>query len=148
MMTVKEINYSVYGRCVCATYEGIELIATLEVGPRIVSLKNKTSDNIFFNDVNDVCVGKEYADKTISAYGEEKGIWQVEIEDEYVDIKEEVYGAIEACNRQIGDTVCKRAVVMIDKDLFEEHPDVKYENIEFLPVKNQIDIEALKTIID
>ena len=77
MMTVKEINYSVYGRCVCATYEGIELIATLEVGPRIVSLKNKTSDNIFFNDVNDVCAGKEYADKTISAYGEEKGIWHI-----------------------------------------------------------------------
>ena len=79
-------------------------------------------------------------------YNEEKG--DFEEHNRIIDIKEEVYGAIEACNRLIGDTVCKRAVVMIDKDLFEEQPDVKYENIEFLPVKNQIDIEALKTIID
>ena len=81
-------------------------------------------------------------------FDDEKGIWLVEIEDEYVDIKDDVYSAIDSCNELIGDTVCKRAVIMIDKDLYEEHPDVNYENIEFLPVKNHFDIEAIKTIID
>ena len=80
-------------------------------------------------------------------YNDEENIWLVEIEDEYVDIKDEVYSAIDACNKLIGNMVCKRAVVMIDKDLYEEHPDVKYANIEFLPVENHFDIEAIKTII-
>lgn len=75
MMTVKEISYSVYGRCVCATYEDIELIATLEVGPRIVSLKNRSSVNPFYNDVTGMHLGRAFADKTKKQYGEESGVW-------------------------------------------------------------------------
>ena len=37
--------------------------------------------------------------------------------------------------------------LIIDKDLFEEHPNVKYENIEFLLVSNDLDVEAIKTLI-
>ncbi|MBE6718252.1 MAG: hypothetical protein E7574_03220 [Ruminococcaceae bacterium] len=77
----------------------------------------------------------------------EKNIWLAEIEDEYVDIKGEVEAAINECNDLLKNDICKKAVVLIDKDLFDEHPDVKYENIDFLPVKNDYDIEAIKTIL-
>lgn len=80
-------------------------------------------------------------------YDEENSIWLVEIEDEYVDIKEAVEKAIDSCNRLLGSNVCKKAVILIDKDLFDEHPNVKYENIEFLPVRNDLDAEAIKTLV-
>jgi hypothetical protein len=81
-------------------------------------------------------------------YDAKKNIWLVEIEDEYVDIKIDVEAAIANCNERFGPDLCKRAVVLIDKDLFEEHPNVYYENIEFLPAKNDCDIDALRTLID
>ncbi len=80
-------------------------------------------------------------------YDEEKNIWLVEIEDEYVDIKEDVEDVIGRCNELLKKDVCKKAVVLIDKDLFEEHLDVKYENIDFLPVENDHDVEAIKTLM-
>ena len=80
-------------------------------------------------------------------FDEEKNIWLVEIEDEYVDIKEDVENAIDRCNELLKNNICKTAVILIDKDLFEEHPNVKYENIAFLPVSNDLDVEAIKTLI-
>lgn len=80
-------------------------------------------------------------------YDEDKNIWAVEIEDEYIDIKEDVENVIDRCNKLLGNNNCQKAVVLIDKDLFEEHPNVKYENIEFLPVSNDLDVEAIKTLI-
>lgn len=80
-------------------------------------------------------------------YDEEKNIWLVEIEDEYVDIKTDVEDAIDRCNELLKNDTCKKAVVIIDEDLFNEHPDVKYENIDFLPVSNDLDIEAIKAFL-
>ncbi len=80
-------------------------------------------------------------------YDAEKNIWLVEIEDEYVDIKEDIENAIDRCNELLGNNVCKKAVVLIDKDIFEEHPNVKYENIEFLPVRDDLDVETIKKVL-
>lgn len=80
-------------------------------------------------------------------YGEDENIWLVEINDEYVDIKTDVESAINRCNELLKNDVCKKAVVLIDKDLFEKHPNVKYENIEFLPISNDLDAEAVKSLI-
>lgn len=80
-------------------------------------------------------------------YDEDENIWLVEIEDEYVDIKTDVESAINRCNELLKNDVCKKAVVLIDKDLFEEHPNVKYENIEFLPVSSDLDVESVKSLI-
>ena len=80
-------------------------------------------------------------------YDEDKNIWLVEIEDEYIDIKEDVESAIDRCNELLKNEACKKAVVLIDKDLYEQHPNVEYENIEFLPVSNELDVEAIKTLI-
>ena len=65
----------------------------------------------------------------------------------YVDIKTDVESAINRCNELLKNDVCKKAVVLIDKDLFEEHPNVKYENIEFLPVSSDLDVESVKSLI-
>ena len=81
-------------------------------------------------------------------YDEEKNIWLVEIEDEYVDIKIDVENAIDRCNELLKTDTCKKAVVLIDKDIFEEHPNVKYENIEFLPTSSDLDVEAISTLIN
>ncbi len=80
-------------------------------------------------------------------YDEEKNIWLVEIEDEYIDIKDDVEYVIDKCNELLKSDVCKKAIVLIDKDLFEQHPNVKYENIDFLPVNNDLDEESIKTLI-
>ena len=80
-------------------------------------------------------------------YDEEHNVWQVEIEDEYVDLAEDVRKTIDQCNELLKAEVCKRAVVLIDKDLFAQHPDAKYENISFLPVSNDLDVDAIKTIL-
>lgn len=81
-------------------------------------------------------------------YDEERDIWLVEIEDEYVDIKEEVEADIKRCNDFLKDNICTRALVFIYDEVYKEHPDVKYEKIDFLPVKNNSYIDALKTIIE
>ena len=80
-------------------------------------------------------------------YDEDNNVWLVEIEDEYIDIKNDVENAIDRCNELLKIMYVKKAIILIDKDLFEEHPNVKYENIEFLPVSNDLDVEAIKTLI-
>ena len=64
-----------------------------------------------------------------------------------MDIKTDVEDAIDRCNELLKNDTCKKAVVIIDEDLFNEHPDVKYENIDFLPVSNDLDIEAIKAFL-
>ena len=79
-------------------------------------------------------------------YDEEKQIWLVEVEDEYVDLESEVEAVRARCNQHLGREVCKKAVVLIDKALFEEHPDTVYETIELLPVNDSCDVDALKKL--
>ena len=91
-------------------------------------------DTLILNDYEEPC------------YDEEKNIWLVEIEDEYIDMKDDVVEAIERCNKLLKKDVCKKAVVLMDKDLYEEHPNVEYKNIDFLPVSSDLDVEAIKTL--
>ena len=80
-------------------------------------------------------------------YDKERNAWLIEIEDEYVDIKDDVDEAITKCNEFLKDDICKKAVVLIDKELFDEHSNVEYENFEFLPVHDGSNAEALKSYI-
>ena len=92
---------------------------------------------------NDILILNDYD----PCFDEEKNIWTIEIEDEWVDIKDDVEAAIEGCNDLIGDNRCKKAVVLIDKDLFDEHPDVRYDNIDFLPKSQYFDAAALRDVV-
>ena len=78
----------------------------------------------------------------------EQNIWTVEIEDEYIDIKYDVEAAIERCNIFLKDEVCKKAVVFIDSEVYNEHPDIKYELFDFVTVVDDNIGEALKRIIN
>ncbi len=60
-------------------------------------------------------------------------------------MKDDVEAAIERCNALIGSGRCRRAVVLIDKDLLAEHPNVNYDNIDLLSVSGYWDARALRT---
>ena len=51
-------------------------------------------------------------------------------------------------NTLFGDTVCKRAVVFVDRDVLEKHPNTPYEYIEFLPIDKHLDAEIIKRFIE
>lgn len=79
-------------------------------------------------------------------YDEEKQTWLVEVEDEYVDLESEVEAVRARCNQRLGREVCKKAVVLIDKELLEAHPNAQYETIRLLPVSDSCDVDALKKL--
>ncbi len=80
-------------------------------------------------------------------YDEETDRWLVEIEDEYVDIQTDVADEIKDCNKLLKAEVCRKAVVLIDGDVWEEHPNAPYDNIAFVPVYDDELAEALKTFV-
>lgn len=69
----------------------------------------------------------------------EKEAWTDEIEDEYVPIEEEAKRRIKECNEALNREACIKAVLLIDEDLYNEHPDVKCENVKVFPVANKYD---------
>ncbi len=78
----------------------------------------------------------------------ERDIWTVEIEDEYIDIKDDVENAIERCNDFLKKDVCKKAIVLIDSDVYNEHPSIKYELFDFVPIYDNNTASALKNAIN
>jgi hypothetical protein len=70
-MTIQcnEISYQNFGRCICLENGVIRLIATLDVGPRIIYFATRGNSNILFEDVRrDFCeLTKGYG--TWYAYG-------------------------------------------------------------------------------
>lgn len=77
-------------------------------------------------------------------YDAEQDVWTIEVDDEYVDIRGDVDGEITRCNEFLGTERCQKALVLIDRDVWEEHPEAHYERIEFLPVDGDWDAEAIK----
>ena len=54
---------------------------------------------------------------------------------------------IERCNEYLKTDVCKKAAILINKEVFEEQPTSEYENIRFITVRNDRDIGPLKELI-
>lgn len=77
-------------------------------------------------------------------YVAEQDAWLVEIEDEYVDIAKDVDEVIARCNEKLGTNRCQKAVVLIDRDVWEEHPEAHYERVEFLATDGDADAESIK----
>ena len=75
--------------------------------------------------------------------------WLVESEDgeNYAEIQDTAEAEIERCNEYLKDNVCKKAAILINMEVFEEQPAPEYENIRFITVKNNRDIEPLKELI-
>lgn len=49
---ITEVNYKNYGKCICLTTDKIKLMATLEVGPRIIYFSMPDRENVLFEDVD------------------------------------------------------------------------------------------------
>ncbi len=78
----------------------------------------------------------------------EKNIFTIEIEDEYVDMKHYIQDAIKECNDHLKDEICKKAIVLIDGDIYNEHLKIKDEWFELVPIYNDNVMEALKSIVN
>lgn len=77
MINTEEINYKEFGKCVRLTNGIIELVVTLEVGPRIIRFSRVGGENVFFEDgkrtINHNDNRKEYED----FYGEGVTPWAI-----------------------------------------------------------------------
>ena len=51
-VTVKEIDYSTFGKCLEISNGIVKVIATVDIGPRIINYSFVDGENIFFEDTN------------------------------------------------------------------------------------------------
>jgi hypothetical protein len=49
-ISIKEVHHDKWGRCVSLSNDGVELMATLDFGPRIIHLSSQGGTNLFFED--------------------------------------------------------------------------------------------------
>lgn len=63
------------------------------------------------------------------------------------EIQDTVESEIERCNEYLKADVCKKAAILINKEVFEEQPASEYENIRLITVRNDRDIGPLKELI-
>lgn len=64
-ITLKEIQYKNFGKCVELTNGIVNIIVTVDVGPRIISYSFVDGKNIFWEDIN----REETTDEVVEAYG-------------------------------------------------------------------------------
>lgn len=77
----------------------------------------------------------------------EQNRWTVEIEDEYKDMGDEAEKAVTECNAFLQADVCKKAAVLIDGDVYIEHPDTGDGRFSFAPVYGRDIAGAIKTLL-
>ena len=64
-ITLKEINYKNFGRCVELSNGIVKVIVTVDVGPRIINYSFTDGENIFWEDIHRL----ETTDEVVDAYG-------------------------------------------------------------------------------
>lgn len=58
-VTVKEIDYSTFGKCLEISNGIVKLVATIDIGPRIINYSFIDGENIFFQDTNQEIANKK-----------------------------------------------------------------------------------------
>ena len=71
MITIKEVTYKNYGKCLSLSNDSMELYVTINVGPRIVKCNLRGKENLMFEDIDRV----SHTDVS-SVYGEGKS-WYI-----------------------------------------------------------------------
>lgn len=72
---IEQIRFGKYGDCLKLSNDKTELIATVEIGPRIIKFGKKDGPNEFFEDTEDK--SKEMANDLLEYYGNNKGGWHI-----------------------------------------------------------------------
>lgn len=125
----------------------------------------------FYNDIKDARLPiKYYRDKNIriTGYGyfiydntlilcdydsdllffdKDKDEWLVYEEHDYLLLENEIDEEIKKANEFLGENICKKALLFVDKDLLEEASQKQYERIEFLSITDGNKVAALKNIL-
>lgn len=71
MITIKEVTYKNYGKCLSLSNDSMELYVTINVGPRIVKCNLRGKENLMFEDID-----RAMSEDVSSVYGEGKS-WYI-----------------------------------------------------------------------
>lgn len=71
MITIKEVTYKNYGKCLSLSNDSMELYVTINVGPRIVKCNLRGKENLMFEDID-----RAMSEDVSSVYGEGKN-WYI-----------------------------------------------------------------------
>ena len=52
MISIREVSYKNYGKCVCVANEVMELYVTVDLGPRIIKCNLLNKENMLFEDID------------------------------------------------------------------------------------------------
>ena len=142
-----------------------------DTGEKYSWLCADTSHISFYNDIKDARLPiKYYRDKKIriTGYGyfiydntlilcdydsdllffdKDKYEWLVYEEHDYLLLENEIDEEIKKANEFLGENICKKALLFVDKDLLEEASQKQYERIEFLSITDGNKVAALKNIL-
>lgn len=67
MVTIKEISYKNFGKCLSISNEKLELLVTVDIGPRIIKCNLIGKENLMFNDID-----RKLSHDVSSVFGEGK----------------------------------------------------------------------------
>ena len=95
---------------------------------------------------NDFLILCDYDSDTFF-FDKEKDEWLVYEEHDYLLLEKEVDEEIKKVNEFLGENICKKALLFVENDLFEETRQKNYERIEFLSITDGNKISALKSVI-
>lgn len=125
----------------------------------------------FYNDIKDARLPiKYYRDKNIriTGYGyfiydntlilcdydsdllffdKDKDEWLIYEEHDYLLLENEIDEEIKKANEFLGENICKKVLLFVDKDLLEEASQKQYEKIEFLSITDGNKVAALNNIV-
>lgn len=76
MIKYEETTYKNFGRCLKMTNGIIELLATIDIGPRIISFSKVGGENMFFPDVDRLSNQDDETQLFAEKFGEDLGTWK------------------------------------------------------------------------
>ena len=77
MIKFEEVTYKNFGRCISMSNGIVELLATLDFGPRIIRFSKINGENVMFEDINRSLNKDESADLFAEKFGKELGTWRI-----------------------------------------------------------------------
>ncbi|MBO4429632.1 MAG: hypothetical protein J5832_06720 [Clostridia bacterium] len=67
MVSIKETSYKNFGKCLSISNEKLEILVTIDIGPRIIKCNLAGKENLMFNDID-----RKVTQDVSSLYGEDK----------------------------------------------------------------------------
>lgn len=77
MINFEEVNYKNFGRCIAMRNDQVELLATLDFGPRIIRFSKIGGENVMLEDIERKINKDEFPELFAEKFGEELGTWKI-----------------------------------------------------------------------